>query len=71
MPTALLESPIQKTDTQKPLKMGDIVEGTVIGTGRSSVYLDLGPQGTGIIYGRRYQRGGKNGDIAKARIATK
>ncbi|MDO8474183.1 MAG: S1 RNA-binding domain-containing protein [bacterium] len=54
MPVALLEDTTQKTDTQKPLKMGDIVEGTVIGTGRSAVYLDLGPQGTGIIYGREF-----------------
>src|SRR3990170_6003717 len=38
----------------KPFKIGDLVEGTVIGTGRSAVYLDLGPQGTGIIYGREF-----------------
>jgi small subunit ribosomal protein S1 len=49
-----MEDIVQKTDTQKPIKMGDIVEGVVIGTGRSSVYLDLGPQGTGIIYGREF-----------------
>lgn len=30
------------------------MEGTVIGIGRSSIYLDLGPQGTGIIYGRAF-----------------
>jgi small subunit ribosomal protein S1 len=54
MPAALMEDIVQKTDTQKPIKMGDIVEGVVIGTGRSSVYLDLGPQGTGIIYGREF-----------------
>lgn len=54
MPTALLQDPVQKTDTHKPLRIGDIVEGTVIGTGRSAVYLDLGPQGTGIIYGREF-----------------
>ncbi len=54
MPAALMEDNAQKIDIQKPLKMGDIVEGVVIGTGRSSVYLDLGPQGTGIIYGREF-----------------
>lgn len=54
MPAALLQDPVQKTDTQKPLRVGDIVEGAVVGTGRSAVYLDLGPQGTGIIYGREF-----------------
>jgi small subunit ribosomal protein S1 len=38
----------------KFLKEGDLVEGKVIGIGRSSVYLDLGPLGTGIIYGREF-----------------
>ena len=41
-------------DLVKPFRIGDLVEGTVIGIGRSSVYLDLGPQGTGIIYGREF-----------------
>ncbi|MBI1971403.1 MAG: S1 RNA-binding domain-containing protein [Candidatus Wildermuthbacteria bacterium] len=44
----------QTIEMVKPLKAGDIVEGTVIGIGRSAVYLDLGPQGTGIIYGREF-----------------
>jgi len=38
----------------KPFRMGEIVEGTVIGVGRSALYLDLGPQGTGTIYGREF-----------------
>lgn len=38
----------------KFLKEGDLVEGSVIGIGRSSIYLDLGPFGTGIIYGREF-----------------
>ena len=33
---------------------GDLVEGVVIGKLRSSLYVDLQPYGTGIIYGREY-----------------
>lgn len=38
----------------RPLKVGEIVEGRVVGTGRSSLYLDLGIHGTGIILGREF-----------------
>ena len=37
-----------------PLRTGEIVEGKVIGRGRSSLFLDLGPAGTGIIYGKEF-----------------
>jgi len=43
-----------KFETIKLYRVGDIVEGNVIGIGRSAVYLDLGAQGTGIIYGREF-----------------
>jgi len=33
---------------------GDLIEGTVIGKSRASLYIDLPPYGTGIIYGREY-----------------
>lgn len=45
---------ILKNDSLKPLKVGEIVEGKIIGSGRSFVALDLGPKGTGIIYGREF-----------------
>ena len=38
----------------RPYRMGDIVQGTIIGIGRSAIYVDLGPQGTGIVYGREF-----------------
>lgn len=38
----------------KPLKLGEVATGPVVGIGRSAVYVDLGPQGTGIIYGREF-----------------
>lgn len=43
-----------RLDLVKPFRIGDLVEGQVLGIGRSAVYLDLGPQGTGIIYGREF-----------------
>ncbi|MBU4479897.1 S1 RNA-binding domain-containing protein [Patescibacteria group bacterium] len=33
---------------------GDLVEGTVIGIDKNSVFIDLPPFGTGIIYGREF-----------------
>ncbi len=35
-------------------KEGEIVEGVVVGKGRSAAFLDLGIFGTGIIYGREF-----------------
>lgn len=34
--------------------MGSLVEGRVVAKDRSSLFVDLGPQGTGIIYGREF-----------------
>ena len=41
-------------DIQTPPSVGDVVEGTVIGSDKAAVYVDLPPFGTGIIYGREY-----------------
>jgi len=53
MQTMVQEKP-EKTELLRPFRMGDIVEGVVIGIGRSAVYLNLGPQGTGVIFGREF-----------------
>jgi len=45
---------LEKYEELKPAKIGEIVEGSVIGKGRSSIFLDLGPTGTGIIFGREF-----------------
>ncbi len=45
----------EKNNLLKPPKVGEILEGQIIGKGRSSVFLDLGPLGTGIIYGKEFQ----------------
>lgn len=46
----------QQNNLLQPPKVNDIVEGEIIGTGRSAVYLDLGPFGTGVIYGQEFYR---------------
>lgn len=44
-----------KKDLTQPLRRGEVVEGKVIGMEKSALYLDLGPFGTGIIYGREFK----------------
>jgi small subunit ribosomal protein S1 len=40
--------------TAQPPSVGDMIEGAVIGIEKASVYVDLPPFGTGIIYGREF-----------------
>ncbi len=64
----------QSAEQLKPYRLGDIVEGTVVGIGRSSLFLDLSPQGTGVIWGREFleEKGNlkdvKIGEQLKAKI---
>jgi small subunit ribosomal protein S1 len=41
-------------DSITPPSLGDLIEGPVIGIEKSSLYIDLAPYGTGIIYGREF-----------------
>ena len=41
-------------DTKNPPVAGDVVEGSVIAIDKASVFIDLPPFGTGIIFGREY-----------------
>ena len=47
-------SEILKEDPLKVLKPGEIVEGPLLSRGTASVFVDLGAQGTGIIFGREF-----------------
>lgn len=42
------------SESKVPPQVGDVVEGVVIAIEKSSIYIDLAPYGTGIIYGREY-----------------
>lgn len=44
---------VLKTSASKP-GVGDLVEGKVLAKGKLSIYIDLPPFGTGIIFGREY-----------------
>jgi len=44
----------ENNDALKPPKRGAIAEGKIIGMGKSSVFIDLGAWGTGIIYGKDF-----------------
>ncbi|MFH1181249.1 MAG: S1 RNA-binding domain-containing protein [bacterium] len=44
----------EKENLLRPPAIGEIVEGKVIAKGKSALYLDLSPIGTGIIFGREF-----------------
>ena len=41
----------------KAPRIGEIVKSKVIGVDRSCIFVDLGVVGTGIVYGREFQKG--------------
>lgn len=49
-----MKSLLEKEDNLKPLKVGQIIDGKIIGRGRSALFLDISPFGTGIIYGKEF-----------------
>ena len=51
-PKRMMEDIIKSTPV--PPEAGVLVEGTVIGKEKMSIYVDIPPFGTGIIYGREY-----------------
>jgi small subunit ribosomal protein S1 len=65
---------LENNSSIKPAQVGKIVEGKIIGKARSAAFLDLGPLGTGIIYGKEYQEAKdelknlKTGDQVLAKI---
>ncbi len=46
---------LEQNNSVKPAQIGKIVEGKIVGKARSAVFLDLGPMGTGVVYGREFQ----------------
>ncbi|MDD5145505.1 MAG: S1 RNA-binding domain-containing protein [Candidatus Pacebacteria bacterium] len=48
------KSSLQQEIQIKPPRVGEIIEGKIIGLKRAAVYVDLGPIGAGIIYGREF-----------------
>jgi len=54
MNTTMEEIAKDRSELLKPPKAGEIVRGRIIGRGRSSIFVDLGSWGTGIIYGKEF-----------------
>ncbi len=59
---------LEKNNSTKPAQIGKITEGKIIGKARSAVFLDLGPIGTGIIYGKEFQQA--RDEIKKLKMGT-
>lgn len=55
MTTETMENLLVEHDA-KPVKAGQIWEGTIIKVGKASIYVDLEAKGTGIIFGREFFR---------------
>lgn len=49
-----MKKEISKEQTNNPLSIGSSIEGKVVARDRSSLFVDLGIHGTGIIYGREF-----------------
>ncbi|MFC1663711.1 30S ribosomal protein S1 [Patescibacteria group bacterium] len=49
-----MEKNLEQNNLLRPPRMGEIMEGKIIGVAKKSVFLDLGAWGTGIIYGREF-----------------
>src|SRR3989338_7302886 len=72
----LVLSSIVSRSVNKP-EVDSLVEGAVISVEKSSVYVDLAPYGTGIIYGREFINAKdiikkiRIGDIIKAKVVER
>jgi small subunit ribosomal protein S1 len=52
---SILKKPAEKTsENSLQFSVGSTIEGTVVARDRSSLFIDLGIHGTGIIYGREF-----------------
>jgi len=65
---------VKDKEISSQISVGSIVEGTVIGRDRSSLFIDLGIHGNGIIYGKEFYEAKeiikdlKNGDKIYAKV---
>jgi len=60
---------LENSNLLRPGKIGDIVEGKIIGTGQSSIYVDLSPMGAGIIFGKEFYQAKQ--ELKKVKIGDK
>lgn len=60
---------LEKSNSLKPARIGDMVEGKIVGAGQSTIYVDLGPTGAGIIFGREFYQA--KTELKKLRVGDK
>ncbi len=71
--STVVDTTLPDNEPHRP-QLDELVEGPVIGVGKASIYIDLAPYGTGIIYGREYIaardliRKTNIGDMIKAKV---
>ncbi len=69
-----MENTTDKENYPKSFRVGEIARGEVVNKGKASVFLDLGPRGAGIIYGREFYeareklKNCKTGDVFSAKV---
>jgi len=67
---------IIENDLTQPPRVGEVIEGKVVGVGKSAIYLDLGLFGTGVIYGKEFRdsknslKDLKNGDKVFSKVVN-
>jgi small subunit ribosomal protein S1 len=72
--TMTMEELLESSGGIRTLSVGDVVEGTVISVAKNEIWLDLGPQGTGLVSGREFEEGlavstdVKPGDVLQALV---
>ncbi|OGI82717.1 hypothetical protein A3I25_01530 [Candidatus Nomurabacteria bacterium RIFCSPLOWO2_02_FULL_42_17] len=77
MSETIVKPNIDITRTLVEPAMGNLVEGPVMAVRKSSIYIDLAPFGTGIIYGREYTSAKDiikkiaPGDMIKAKVVER
>lgn len=70
----MMKKTLEQANLIKPPRIGDIVEGKVIGKKKASIFFDLGALGTGIIFGKEFYdskrslKGLKEDDLVLAKI---
>ncbi|MBU4000236.1 S1 RNA-binding domain-containing protein [Patescibacteria group bacterium] len=75
--TGFMEEMLSRKESEMKMpEKDDLIEGVVIDIGKQALYLDLGPVGAGVIYGRELEDGIgtlktlKIGDKIKATVIT-
>ena len=65
----VMEKALEKENSIRPPRVGEIIEGKIIGKEKGALFLDLGAYGTGIIYGKEFYEA--RGELKDAKTGDK